>query len=376
MSAVQNAHPYETMTPDLFRQYLEAGSGVSLDDFFDDQVYKPGFAAFVVDSFAATPAGNGWSVEINVLQKLHECPSFYGNVPLDVTLVSANRERRDYVLTANGQFTQWTIESDIEPVMVILNGYNRLNQARTDFEAVYAPGATVVNGILPYGEFRLYLDSLPDTTLFRVDHIWSAPDSSLRNEGIYQFSSTHYWHVDGVWPTDAQMHAQLSYVGNTTTSLDNDLFDVDENNAVLIYREKAASPWKVYSDYTLVAGALTNGLGTIKIDVLRKGDYAFANGDQTIGIFDLMEKESSVVIFPNPVNDQLSIQFESTTKGKKIVSIFNDLGQLVKRTEIISNASTNVEKLNVSELMQGNYIVHVLDLHSQQSKSAQFQIVR
>lgn len=354
MSAVQANHPYETITPDQFRQYLEEESGTSLEDFFNDQVYKPGFSVFVVDSFTTSPQAGNFNVDVFIQQKLHKCPTFYGVVPLDLTIVGANRQRIDFQIIANGQFSHSNITVPFEPVMVILNGYNRLNQARTDFESTYVDGQTISNGILPYSEFRLYLDTLPDSTLFRVDHIWSAPDSSLRTSDVYQFSNSHYWHVDGVWPENAEMHAQLSYTGNTIESLDYSLFHNSEAEAVLIYRENASKPWHVYEDYTIVTGSLTNGLGTIKIDKLRKGDYAFANGNILAGIDVNNPMTNPVIVYPNPVSDQLTIKIQDSENDNLIFSIYNQAGGLVKRESRATNLTCEF-KFDVSNFESGLY---------------------
>ncbi|OBQ33626.1 MAG: hypothetical protein AN484_27100 [Aphanizomenon flos-aquae WA102] len=122
MSAVQNAHPYETITPDQFRQYLEDGGAFPLNDFFDDQVYKPGFSVFVVDSFKVTPTGNQFNVNVDIQQRLRACPSFYGEVPLDLTLVGANRQRQDFRVIANGQYSEVSVTASFFPEMVILKG--------------------------------------------------------------------------------------------------------------------------------------------------------------------------------------------------------------------------------------------------------------
>ena len=375
MTAVQSAHPYETMTPDQFRQYLETASGFSLSDFFNDQVYKPGFSVFVADSFAFQTAGNNWEVDVFIQQKLRECPSYYAEVPLDLTLIGANRERADFQITAYGQYSQSTVTSTFEPTLVILNGNNRLNQARTDFEETYSTGASIVNGILPYAEFRLYLDTLPDSTFIRVEHIWAAPDSSLRTADIYQFSSTHYWHVDGVWPAGTEMHGQVSYVGNTAGSLDNNLFDVTEAEAVLIYRENAASSWDVYADYTWVPGSLTNGLGSMKIDRLRKGDYAFANGNIEAAIPKLSTHSAAFTVFPNPASEQLTIRLSKSLDKNAVISIHTLAGALIQWEGI--SASTALEKkLDISFLVVGNYVISIQNAQGEVIGTEVFQVVK
>ncbi len=372
MSAVQAAHPYETITPFQLRDYLEAASGFDLHDFFEDQVYKPGFSVFVVDSFASTQSGANWNSTIHIQQKLRKCPSFYGDVPLDLTLIGANRQSQDVRITANGQYSNVNITSSFEPKMVILNRHTRLNQARTDYENTFVPDESILNGILPYSEMRLYLDTLTDSTLVRIDHIWAAPDSSLRSEDIYQFSANHYWHVDGIWPATTEMHAQLNYVGNTSESLDNDLFDNTEAQAVLIYRENASAQWKVYTDFTLNAGSITNGIGSMKISQLRKGDYAFANGNILANINPEKGNSASIKIYPNPSNQLLKISIDNKQNEKLIYSIYSVDGRLCLQANLNSNAEFS---LDVSKLNNGTYILNIQNLDGRHIEGKVFQVI-
>ena len=359
MTDVQNAHPYETITPDQFRQYLEDGGAFPLNDFFDDQVYKTGFAVFVVDSFKVQPIGNQFNVTVNMQQKLRACPTFYGEVPLDLTLVGANRQRQDFRVIANDQFSEVTVTAPFIPEMVILNGYNRLNQARTDFEKVYGVGQTIANGTLPHSEFRLFLDTLTDSSLFRIDHIWAAPDSTLRSGEVYQFSSTHYWHVDGIIAPNSAVRGQISYLGNVSGSFDFDLYDVTEASGVLIYRENAASTWNVYSDYTFVPGSsLTNGTGNFKIDKLRKGDYAFANGLQPNAIATFQNDKADFTLFPNPASSSLTLVSEILKEKNAIVSIHAANGSIIQRF------TSNIEKnspllIDITSLQSGTYFCSI-----------------
>jgi hypothetical protein len=373
MSGVQQNHPYETITPDQFREYLTQESGFPLDDFFNDQVYKPGFSVFVVDSFQTQQSGNNFNVDVFMQQKLRKCPSFYGEVPLDLTLIGINRQRADFRVVANGQYSQVQVNSSFQPVMVIINGYTKLNQARTDFESTFGTGQTILNGILPYSDFRLYLDSIPDSTFIRIEHIWAAPDSSLRNEGVYQFSKNHYWHVDGIFSSGSEMRAQINYIGNTVESLDYDLYHGDETNAVLIYRESAKFPWRVYTDYTLVPGSLTNGLGYIKIDKLRKGDYAFAKGDASANLTQLNPDDYKIKVYPNPTSDMLNFNIPQLKNDILTISIYSELGQLFRKQSLSQNENSNVS-VDVQSLPSGNYIIKLEQQNGQRIGSAKFKV--
>jgi bifunctional DNase/RNase len=61
--------------------------------------------------------------------------------------------------------------------------------------------------------------------------------------------------------------------------------------------------------------------------------------------------ENSILIYPNPVGNQLFIKSQSETITK--VQIYTILGRLVKTTTI------NLEKVSVEELCSGLYMVQI-----------------
>ncbi|MFM9985097.1 MAG: M1 family aminopeptidase [Flavobacteriales bacterium] len=357
MSGVQLNHAYETVTPEQFRDALEAETGYDLASFFQDQIFSPGFSTFVVDSFAVLPSGNNWNVEIYIQQKLRACPQFYSQVPLDVTIVGNNGAREEHQIVATGEFTNLNLSSSIEPAMIILNGHNRLNQARMDHEfTIYTSGTFVPN--LPYVDFRFYRDNVVDSSLVRIEHIWSGPDNENLGEGIYEISDTHYWIVDGLWdPADA-FHGRLSYQGSLETEFDYALFNSTEENAVLVYRATSEDPWEVYPDFTLGGGSLDNGDGTIDIDVLRKGQYAFANGDASVLVDESQNPLRSALLFPVPANDVLSVSGEISSEQMLIFDIYDMSGRMVMKST--GNVDKKfIKRISTTDLETGMYVMQI-----------------
>ncbi|MFM7729361.1 MAG: M1 family aminopeptidase, partial [Flavobacteriales bacterium] len=236
MTEVQANHVYQDITPEQFRDYLEDASGVELDHFFEDQIFQPGFSVFVVDSFAATQQGGNYLVSVHVQQKLRECNQYYQHVPLDVTFISATNEREEFQMDANGQFTNVQIPCSFQPAMVVLNAHNRLNQARMDHEFMVYSDQTLYP-VLPYVDFRFARESVVDSSLVRVEHIWAAPDAFPLGNGIFELSNTHYYIVDGLWDEGDVYSGRINYNGSSETDLDYYLYNAGEQQAILVYRE-------------------------------------------------------------------------------------------------------------------------------------------
>mgnify|MGYP000158353372 CR=1 FL=1 len=121
------------------------------------------------------------------------------------------------------------------------------------------------------------------------------------------------------------LDARLQYYGNDADDLDFPLYGDTEEGAFLAWRPGAGAPWVEYPDYEWQGGALTNGSGIFKVLKLRKGQYAFAKGDVSVGI----EPDAgglALAVFPNPASEQLTVRLEP---GEGEVQIFDAAGRKV-----------------------------------------------
>jgi aminopeptidase N len=368
---VQNADT--TLDSPGFLTALANATGLNMQPFFDAQVFAPGFSVFVVDDLASAPSGGQWNVDLQLRQRLRSAPAFHDAVPLDITLVGADRQRQEYHVTAGGEFTDLSLTCAFEPVMAVVNRYNRLNQARMDHERVAVPGVTFPS-LQPRTEFRLYADSLADSTLVRIEHIWAAPDADNVGWGVDQISTTHYWIVDGIWPAGTALHARLNYNGTSEEKFDFDLYGISEGNAMLVYRPTGTDPWELAPDYTLEAGNTTNGSGFYTVDVLRKGQYAFANGNAIIGLNESAAAPGSFTVLPNPANEVITVHGSAGADGAMQCEVIGVDGRLVMRAS--AGGGSGGRKLDVSALADGAYVLAMRNAIGVVLGTARFHIQR
>lgn len=355
MTGAQAALANSDITPQEFRDALEAAGGVDLDAFFDDQVFAPGFSVFVVNDMTATPSGGAWEVQLDLRQRLRGTTQFHHDVPLDLTLVGAGWERQDYLIAGDGEFSGTTLTCDHQPVMAIINGKGRLNQARMDHELVIRPGEGFPS-LLPRTEFRLYADVLPDSALVRVEHIWAAPDQDNVGWGIEEISDTHSWIVDGLWPAGAQFSGRIFYHAGDPTQLDFGLYGATEAEAMLVYRATPQDPWELYPFFTLNAGNLLDGMGNFVIDALQQGEYAFARGNAVIGMNEDPAGNGSLALFPVPASNHLTLR--GTGDGPLVCDIHGVDGRSLLRTTF-TGAGRFEHVLDVATLTAGVYMLEV-----------------
>jgi len=240
-----------------------------------------------------------------------------------------------------------------------------------DHEFTIAPGQTFTS-YQPRVEFQLFQTNIVDSTLFRVEHIWAAPEAFNTAWGVYAISGTHYWVVDGVWPEGTALNARVFYRGANESELDFDLFSDTEENAVILYRADADDPWRVYEDQTLTAGNLFNGTGNIKIDVLRKGHYAFGKGNVIAGMPE-NGPLAGMQVLPNPATDRVVLRCPELGGGRHSVELVDLRGTVVRRQAVQANGS-GTATVDLRGLAGGLYTVLLRDANGMLEQQARLVV--
>lgn len=351
MMAMQENMPWSNMDSGMFRDSLELYTGLDLHDFFDDQVFSPGFSVFVIDSTQTVNNGGSFDHTLYLQQKLRECPQFYDNVPLEVTAYDANWQKHNFMVNASGQSDVVNITTDFMPVMVALNTNGKLNQARLDTDHTFDGTTGLLNH--PWVDFRIGCNEINegDSALVRIEHVWAAPDNDDLADYVDEISSTHYWRVDGDLPEGIELDGRLMYSGSDPDSdLDYDLVGFNENNIMLVWRPGAGHPWIKYTHYELQAGNTSNGAGAFMIEPLYPGEYAFANGDPDVAVAEL-NSAKALDAWPIPANEQLTIQWEASDAAS--LELMDSKGRLVEQLPL--DAVSGQHTLSLDALAAGQY---------------------
>lgn len=378
MTEVQQNHGEESFTPDSFRDWLEDASSEDLNPFFDDQALKSGWSTFVVDSVQTAASGDTWTSTVFAQQKLRECPSFHTEVPISASVLDAEWNWHHMPVTLSGQYTALTLETDFEPVEIAFNVDTRLTQCMMEHQVVIYPDATF-NQQLPYVDMRILKNEVLDSTLIHVQHVWAGPDATDLAENILEISSSHYWSVGGDWPAGHDMEARIDYDGGNEWKLDYDLFSDSEEDVMVVYRPNSAASWNEYADYTVIMGSPSNGSGTVKLDVLLPGQYAFANRNTDVGVSPepVEAVENTIVLFPNPaVRDFVHVRGAYAFRGQAIISIHSALGALVAQREVTISETDGVETLDIAHLAPGVYQLSVMSADGELLDGTTFEVFR
>lgn len=369
MQAIQTNMPFTNMDAAIFRDAMSEYTGYDLTDFWDDQIFSPGFSTFVIDSLQTTSAGNGYTTTLHLQQKLRACPQFYSNVPLEVTAMDANWEKHNFMVMADGQYSTVSIDTDFEPLFVSLNSNGLLNQARMDYEMVV--NSTGSNQLRPFVDIRTGTAAINegDSAFVRLEHQWAAPDDHDKADYIDELSPIHFWTVDGIWPEGLQLTARMSYRGIQTYDLDYDLYNTEETNFMLVWRPDASQPWVIHPDYEWQSGNLFNGTGQVVINHFMKGQYAFANGDVAAAIAEQGEGVETLEAWPVPARNELNLAW-SPKAGAFEVCVFDLTGRMQMRTTVQGQEQV---RLDLSGLSSAWYRAVMLDREGKVLGGASFE---
>jgi hypothetical protein len=246
--------------------------------------------------------------------------------------------------------------------MVFLNGKNRLNQARLDNSRTLYPDQDFFWN-LNHVDFRLDQNSMSDSSLIRIEHIWAGPNASNLGPGIYDLAQHHYWTVDGVFPGNYEMEARINYKGVNPLDLDYDLVSETEVDLVFAYRADGTQPWTVYPNQTLVAGNPTTGTGSMKIDVLIPGEYALANGNIDVLVNEQADKPAGILgVFPNPAMTFIQLQATfNNYDGRVDIELYDSQGRIAFETSGTAVQGEFSEKIDIADLARGLYVVKLMD---------------
>ncbi len=379
MTALRDSLEFSYMTPEMMRDIITDETGFDLTDFFDDQIFKPGYSVFVIDSIETVQNNGNYDHTLYLQQKLYECPSYYGEVPLEVSLIDENWERHDFLVTANGLYSTVSLTSDFEPKMVYLNGRQRLNQARLDLNFV----EDEIGGIfatVDRTEFRLKVVNINegDSALIRVNHIWSAPDNNSVDENISVMSNSHYWIVDGILAPGTQLSGKVNYRGSVPDQqFDEDLVGITEDSIIMAYRPDSSYPWKEHPYYFKTTGtSTTNANGSITVDSLWLGQYAFANGLSLVSTEDIEERSKKFGIYPNPSIDQFTVEGTIDIDSEIHLEVFDLQGLKVDEYFFNHQPGLFKQSIEINKLSVGSYFVRLSDEENYVLMVKQLEVIR
>lgn len=349
---------YKNMNSAEFKTLLETSSGQLLGNFFTDWVFNGGWPHFSLDSAKYTMVGPGnYIATVYVKQKITGAPTYFTNVPLEISFFDNNWLPTVRTVTMSGANQTFTMSLPFAPLFAASNYDTKIGDAIAADNGIYKANGNYSKTL---GKCIIAITNKgADSSFIRVEHNFAAPDPIKNNIKNYKISNQHYWRFDGVLSPGFVSKLHLNFDGNMTTSgsygaLDTCLTKTQNDSIVVLYRRNTADDWKLVDKYTKFKTGVT--AGKFIIDTLRLGEYAFANknGSGSVGIRTAEKAVTSLKVFPNPATNNVTLKVENyNLTGGETVEIKNMEGKIIYSGNV-SGAETIID---CSAFAKGNYIV-------------------
>jgi len=223
-------------------------------------------------------------------------------------------------------------------------------------------------------------DSIQINATGAITYLWNTQntltDSTISDPYVYPLTPTYYWvsgeDANGCKKTDSVLIAiSIAPIGVLSPPSPNDtLYLLQANGGDIQFFANLSTNVVSYTwDFGDAIGSsssqnpiytyTTPGLWTVELITANGGCMDTVTIDvmvyNTTSIFDL-NKVLGVSVFPNPGNNYISITFDYNNKANAELSVFNSVGELIKRE--LSNGK-NRFKLNTQKFQTGNYFIQL-----------------
>lgn len=345
------------------RDDMSSGSGVPMNRFFDDWVFTPGFPHFSIDSVNIV-FGAFDHVYVHTRQRSKGVSHLY-EMPVEINLTDGVSDTT-FTVVIDSAVNTFHFPLLFTPTMVTIDRALRITDAIVDYEQEISS-----TGVKVMYETNVVLNVQnvgSSNSLVRVEHNYVMPDPFKQSNPGIRLSDYHYWKIDGLLDPALVTKATFVYDGSTSPStgyLDNTLITGSEDSLVMLFREGAWDDWNIVDHYNVNTGpSVLDKRGTIIVDTLRRGEYAFGMMDYSVGYDEAGPvKEVKVMsIFPNPAKDLLTIELsEGYGTGSPGASFrVTDTGGRMFLEEAISDQVSGYQ-LDISSLSSGLYLLNLYD---------------
>jgi hypothetical protein len=324
----------------------------------------PGFAGFEINEMNITPNA---SSPVVIEQKLRAKTNLHNSVPLEITFLAADGTRHTEAVMVSGVITTVNVNVPFAPIAAWLNGNHKLNLANFADEYTWtAPD----DKTFTYGNLLVNVTQMSSDAFLRVEHAWIPPDLANNGAPGSHISNSHYWKIDGLIPADFLATANFTYRGPQAPMLDFDLTANTEDSIVILYRAQPTDQWSLYDDFTKFPLSPSDGQGIIRVNNLRLGEYAFANGEFPLLTSDEEPQAfSRLDVFPNPGNGLFFLSGEMEKNSELLCSVFDRKGQLIQQINLGTFQGSWNTTIDLQKWSKGSYLLQIEDKMNRLSSS-------
>ncbi len=345
----QNA--YTAMGSAALRDSLSTATGTDLTDFFNDWVFQPGGAAFMVDSFTVAQNGSQYDTQVFIRQKTRGGAAFFHHVPVSVTCIGAGGEMQRTIADLGNEYGTVTVPSTFAPGSIRLNDDERLALSTTvDTVTITAIGQKN----LGQADLWVITSAITAPTALRVEEYWVPADQSTG--ASFFISPDRWWRVEGnIQPgTDMKLRFTVDGRQGMATAFDQGLMQdaggttFTEDSLLVLYRLNPSQPWEPVPAPISFLGSHTDKYARIDMPGLAAGDYAIAWRMLPARVKADEEIPHGWRYFPDPATDRITVSAPAGTATTHAVLLIRDLNGRTVAQRTLRGPTTEVDLSKIS----------------------------
>ncbi len=343
---------FEPMTSTGLRDTLEAVTGRSLEAFFDQWVFNPGYPHFRIQELEMQQAGSQYQVSGAIRQKLHEAPAYFEDVRLPISAYFQNgRDPVTRLVEVSGRSTSFSVNIPAEPAYLTCDPQGEVADAKTVVSrAVKAPSTLE----LTRARLDLTIEEVPGSAApILAEHHWAAPEEVQEGSADYELSNERYWRIEGSFQEGLKASATLQY---DSSKRPDGLGSLDTEDLVLLYRADRNSQWREYDAYDK---SFLGNIGLFKLSAVKAGFYCFGRQTPSSGQGQLPAspdgQAEELKLYPQPAEERVRVQLKQSESAFRYLQVFSMRGKpMITQEQAASGQSHN---LSTTALARGHYIL-------------------
>ncbi|NOR86413.1 MAG: T9SS type A sorting domain-containing protein, partial [Bacteroidales bacterium] len=344
-----NTYAYNYASSENMRDFLTSYTGVDMNDFFEAYVFTPGFSHFSVDSLHLVD-GSTSDYQIHMKQKLKGKEVFADHNIVDVSLMDENWNQHLVRVHFDGESGFETFDLPFQPIVSMVDVDRNFSDATTDeVKVITEVGAYNFSDCY----FQLEVESIVDSSYFRVTHNWVAPDDlNPPVEGL-TLSDYRYYSIEGILPSSLQATGVFRY--SISSKLDHTLLGNPLDSLIILYRPDASHNWSAIP----FERDGTPFIGYLRVPNIQTGDYTLAIWDEQFVIIheDIkLTPEDYLQCYPTPSTGR--VFFELILKEEAQLEIYDTTGK--KIDTILLQANQESAKWDGRKMPRGTYFVKLM----------------
>lgn len=340
-------YSYNAASSEQLRDALTEYTGMDMTGFFDTWVFTPGSPHYNIDSFAVTPNGNVFDIQIHVSQKHRFSDHIGDNVIYEIAFMDEEWNIHPARIQWSGKSATITEQTEFYPIAVFGDYYNKTADARIESNNIIKNDTTIT---LRNSNLKVFAENVTDSVFLRLEHHLVCPDTSNHNVYGLKLSPDHFWTVFRDDKGSADIRAEFNYVQNIL--FDQNLILSDNDSVVLLYRSNASEQWQSIP-YEWEG---TWKFGRMTVNNLQSGDYILGAWDKLHFSQNELPKTGKLLISPNPADNNVFMKWDDNINGNVVINDNN--GKIIK---LLNINNTNNVGIDLNGIPAGLYIVKICD---------------